>query len=401
MENAPILYVISSGFGLAVLLGIMVNKTNFCTMDSVSDWVSMGDKGRIHAWILAITVAMLGVLLLEGFGLINLDMTMPPYRTATFAWSRYLLGGLIFGVGMTLGGGCVNKTLIRIGGGNMKSLVVLLVGGIMAFLMTKTNFYHYVFHTWMSPSDISLEKYGIDNQQISTLIAALFGVEDTAAFHWTVAGLIISGLLFLVFRSRDFRNRFDNFLGGISVGLLVIAGWYLTAGPLGQEAVEAVSFMDNPPPGVGAMSFTFVNPMGETLYYLVNPLEFTLITFGVAILVGVIVGSFLYSLFTRNLHLEWFTSWADFFRFVTAGFLMGTGGVLAMGCTIGQGITGLSTLALGSLIAFGSFILGSALTMKVEYYLMVYEKASFGDAVMASLADLHLLPHSVSRLESV
>ncbi len=399
MESAPIWYVILSGFGLAVILGIIVHKSNFCTMGAISDWVNMGDKGRMYAWLLAIAIAMGGVLLLESLGVISLGMTMPPYRTPNFAWIRYLLGGLIFGVGMTLAGGCVNKTLIRIGGGNMKSLFVVFIGGIMAFLMTKTDFYHYGFHIWMDPLTINLRDFNMANQQITTLIGTLFGVADSTWFYPLSAGLIVAALLFFIFRSRDFRSRFDNLLGGVSVGLIVVAGWYVTAGPLGQAAVEAASFMDAPPPGVGAMSFTFVNPMGETLYYLVNPLKFSLITFGVAILVGVIVGSFLYALFTGNLRLEWFRSWRDFFRYATGGFLMGVGGVLAMGCTFGQGITGFSTLALGSVIAFASFILGSAITMKVEYYRIAYEDASLGAVLRAALADLRLFPRIPGTLK--
>lgn len=401
MESAPIWYVILSGFVLAIILGIVVHKSNFCTMGSVSDWVNMGDKGRIHAWLLAIAVALLGVLLLEQTGLIHLGMTMPPYRTANFAWSRYLLGGLIFGVGMTLSGGCVNKTLIRIGGGNLKSLVVLLSGGVMAFLMTKTSFYHYVFHIWMQHLTIDLQRFNIHDQQIPTILSSIFGIPNSTGFHALITIALSSGLLFIIFRSKDFRSRFDNLLGGLSVGLLVVAGWYVTAGPLGQAAVDAASFMDNPPQGVGAMSFTFVNPMGETLYYLVHPLRFALITFGVAILVGVIVGSFLYALFTGNLRLEWFTSLRDFVRYLIGGALMGIGGVLAMGCTFGQGITGFSTLALGSVIAFGSFILGSALTMKVEYYRMVYADTGFMAALIASLADVHLLPRTGGMLKTV
>ncbi|GMR07081.1 MAG: YeeE/YedE family protein [Gammaproteobacteria bacterium] len=400
MEGASIWYVILSGFSLAVVLGIVVHKTNFCTMGAISDWVNMGDKGRMYAWLLAIAVAMSGVLLLEQLGIINLDMTMPPYRTANFAWIRYLLGGLIFGVGMTLAGGCVNKTLIRIGGGNMKSLFVLFIGGIFAFLMTKTDFYHYGFHIWMSPLTIDLQNYGMNSQQITTMVGSLFGVADSNWFHPLAAALIILTFLYFIFRSRDFLSRFDNILGGTVVGLIVVAGWYVTAGPLGQEAVEAASFMDSPPPGVGAMSFTFVNPMGETLYYLANPLEISLITFGVAILVGVIVGSFIYALFTGNLRFEWFSSMKDLVRYLFGGILMGIGGVLAMGCTFGQGITGFSTLALGSLVAFASFILGCAITMKFEYYRMVYEDASVMDALLAALADVRLIPR-IGKLKQV
>ena len=401
VEALPIWEVILWGFALAVLLGAIVHKTNFCTMGSVSDWVNMGHTGRLRAWLFAIAVAMTGVLLLEALGIVDLGMTMPPYRTPRFAWLRYLLGGLMFGVGMTLASGCVNKTLVRIGGGNLKSLVVLLVGGIFAYLMTKTDFYHYAFHIWISPTDIQLEPFGIDNQSMTAILAGLLGRQDAGPFHWISGGLIVALILFIVFKSRDFWSRSDNIVGGGAVGLLVLAGWYLTGGPLGQAAIEAASFMTFPPPGVGVMSFTFVNPMGETLVYLVNPLQVRLITFGVAILVGVIVGSLLYALVTRRFRIEWFVSLKDFWRHVIGGALMGTGGVLAMGCTIGQGVTGLSTMALGSLVAFGSFILGSALTMKVEYYRMVHGKeASFGAALVSSLADLRLLPRNWRRLEN-
>jgi len=80
---------------------------------------------------------------------------------------------------------------------------------------------------------------------------------------------------------------------------------------------------------------------------------------------------------------------------------MGIGGVLAMGCTIGQGITGISTLALGSFLALGAIILGSATTMKVLYYKMLYEDASVFDALLSGWVDLHILPRSLRRLDAL
>ncbi len=108
-------------------MGAVVNKTNFCTMGAVSDAVNMGDMGRMRAWFLAIAVAMLGVTVLEFMGLLNPGDSFPPYRANQLIWAENILGGLIFGVGMTLASGCGNKTLIRIGGGNLKSIVVLLI----------------------------------------------------------------------------------------------------------------------------------------------------------------------------------------------------------------------------------------------------------------------------------
>ncbi|MBD3609194.1 MAG: YeeE/YedE family protein, partial [Gammaproteobacteria bacterium] len=120
-------YMLWATFIIAIIMGAVVNKTNFCTMGAVSDVVNMGDMGRMRAWLLAIAVAILGVVLLESAGMVNADSAFPPYRGSNFVWFENVLGGIIFGVGMTLASGCGNKTLIRIGGGNIKSIVVLLI----------------------------------------------------------------------------------------------------------------------------------------------------------------------------------------------------------------------------------------------------------------------------------
>jgi uncharacterized membrane protein YedE/YeeE len=111
-------------FGLSLVFGGIANKANFCTMGAVSDWINMGDLNRMRSWMLAVVTAILGVGILEYTGSIDLSLTTsnetsnPPYRTANFIWLRHLLGGLMFGVGMTLASGCGNKTLVRLGEGN-------------------------------------------------------------------------------------------------------------------------------------------------------------------------------------------------------------------------------------------------------------------------------------------
>jgi uncharacterized membrane protein YedE/YeeE len=153
---------------------------------------------------------------------------------------------------------------------------------------------------------------------------------------------------------------------------------------------------------VGAQSFTFVNPAGEMLYYFTRPGNVSLITFGLASLFGVLIGSFLYAILSRSFRIEWFASFKDFVNHMIGAVLMGIGGVLAMGCTIGQGVTGVSTLAVGSYLALGAIILGSALTMKVQYYKLVYEEeATFAKALLSGMADLRLLPQSMRKLDAV
>jgi hypothetical protein len=387
-----------SGFGIASVLGAVVQKTHFCTLGAVSDWVNFGDTHRLRAWFLAMAVAISGVVVLESLGLISLEATHPPYRTGNFAWPRFLLGGFLFGAGMALAGGCAMKNLVRLGGGNLKSLVVLAVLGGFAYLMTRTGVYSLLFHGWIAPLSIDLTRLGVAGQDLGSLLA---GTADPARARLMTGGGVAGLLFFLVARSPGFRRNADQIWGGAVVGLSVVAGWCLTGGPLGREWVAAAEWMHEPPVGVGVQSFTFVNPMSEALVYLGDLGNRGLLTFGVVALVGVIGGAFAYAVLSGRFCMEWFVSWADFRRHLTGGALMGVGGVLAMGCTIGQGVTGVSTLALGSFLALGSMILGSATTMKVVYYRMLYEDASLWDALLSALADFRILPEFMRRLQAL
>ncbi|HHJ13210.1 MAG TPA: YeeE/YedE family protein [Gammaproteobacteria bacterium] len=394
--------VLLATFVVTLILGAVVNKTNFCTMGAVSDLVNMGDTGRMRAWLFAIATAVAGVMWLESQVGASLDSSLPPYRTANFAWLRYLVGGFMFGVGMTLGSGCGNKTLVRLGGGNLKSFFMLLVIGIFAYLMTKTDFYAVLFHPWVSATAIDLGQFGISHQDLGSMLAALATDSEADRLRLIVGGTIFVGLLVFVLRSADFRARLDNVLGGLVVGLVVVAGWYITAGPMGQAWIEEAEWLDERPIGVAAQSFTFINPTGEALQYVFKGMDPLLLSFGVVSVAGVILGSFLYALLSRRFRFEWFSSFKDFLTHMLGAVLMGIGGVLGMGCTIGQGITGVSVLSLGSILTLFSIVLGSAMTMKFQYYRMLYEhEATFGKVLLTSLVDLRLLPASMRRLEAM
>lgn len=352
-------------FGLGLVLGAIANKTNFCTMGAVSDWVNMEDTGRLRAWLLAAAVALLGVVVLEASGKVALgNMTFPPYRTPNFAWLRYLLGGLLFGVGMTLASGCGNKTLVRIGGGNIKSLVVLLIASACAYAMLWTNFYNDVFGKLIGATTIDLAASGFKSQTLGDLT----GIGNTVA--GAIVGLAIVGF---AFASRDFRENRDNILAGIVIGLIVIAGWYVTGSAMGTEWKEYADFADTKPLRVETQSFTFISPMGDAARYVMNPGDTSLINFGIVAMLGVIVGSLVWALIGKGFRIEWFVDGKDFLNHAIGAVLMGIGGVLSMGCTIGQGITGFSTLALGSILTLAAIIAGAAATMKYQYWRMMQE----------------------------
>ncbi|MDJ0779540.1 MAG: YeeE/YedE family protein [Gammaproteobacteria bacterium] len=366
-------------FGLSVVFGAIANKANFCTMGAVSDWINIGDLSRMRAWALAIATAIIGVGILEYLGTLDLSLTTsnetsnPPYRSANFIWLRHIVGGLMFGVGMTLGSGCGNKTLVRLGEGNLKSLVVLAVMGFFAWWMLFTNFGYNLFLQWMLPVSIDFSTREIPSQDLAAVFFGLTGVE-TGAGHGLVVALIAGiALLAWILRSSDFRGNLELLSAGIVIGLLVVVAWWVTAGPQGVVLLEELDFADEKPFFTGAQSLTFIGPTGHVAQYLKEGFSALFMTFGIATIAGVVIGSFLFTLIFRKVRLEWFVSWQDFASHAAGGALMGIGGVLAMGCTIGQGIAGVSTLALGSIVTILSIIAGSAVTMKYQYYRMMRE----------------------------
>ena len=405
-----------STFLISVLLGAVVNKTNFCTMGAVSDMVNMGDTGRWRAWLLAIATAIIGVALLEYFALADADNSFPPYRASTLIIGENLIGGFLFGIGMTLASGCGNKTLIRIGGGNLKSIFVFAIIALIAYYMTNPfpgsdqTLYSVLFIDWIQPLSISL-----DGKQD---IGALLGGDNTAMAR-LIAGLAIGALLlFYIFRSAEFRGNRDNLLAGIVVGAVIVSGWYISSNVSvnTDDGVYALSDYyqewdmlaedDEGKPAQGRtlnpQSYTFINPIGQTYGYLKDKLDSALLTFGLMSVFGVILGSLLWSLISRSFRIEWFVDFKDFITHLIGATLMGFGGVLALGCTIGQGVTGFSTLAVGSILAFVAIVFGAALTMKIQYYKLVYEdEASFIKALLTALVDMKLLPAGLRKLDAI
>ena len=358
--------VVWGAFILAFVFGLVASKTNFCTMGAVSDVVNMGDWNRMRMWLLAIGVAILGTAGLQLAGAV--DVAKSIYTTPNLPWLSYVIGGLLFGVGMTLGSGCGSKTLIRIGGGNLKSFVVFLMLAISAYMTLKGLFA--VFRAAaIDPVAITLPS----NQDLPSLLAKGLGA-DRPTMLSAVAGVLGVGLIAFAVARTEFRD-FSNLMGGIVLGLVIVAGWYLS-GHLGHLAedpntLEEKFFATNS----GRMeSMSFVAPLAYLLELLLLWSDKSrVMTFGIASALGVVAGALAYALATRSFRLESFRDAGDLVNHLVGGALMGFGGVLAMGCTIGQGLTGVSTLALGSFLTWFSIIAGAALTMKIQYWRLLRE----------------------------
>ena len=409
-----------STFIIAVVLGIVVNKTNFCTMGAVSDLVNMGDSGRLRAWILAATTALIGVVILESLGMVNVSSTLPPYRGSEFQWGRYILGGVLFGIGMTFASGCGNKTLIRIGGGNIKSLFVFAVIAVIAYYMVDpfkelpSTWYQTYFSSWLGKASISLDT----PQDLGSIAGALIDV-SASTMRIILGSLVAIIALRYIFRSKDFRSSGDNIFAGVAIGFIVLLAWYFTSNIAVTTDDGCVSmteffgvwdmvmdFVEGKPKNgstnLQSQSFTFISPIGQMFGYIGSSFSNAFLTFGVVSVLGVIFGSFIWTMVTRSFRIEWFNSFKDFYMHMIGAVLMGFGGVLGLGCTVGQSISGVSTLALGSFLVFISIVFGSALTMKIQYYQMVYEEeAGFVKSLLSSLVDMKLLPASMRKLDAI
>ena len=348
------LYVTGGAFLLAFIFGAVGNKTHFCTMGAVSDWVNMGHTGRLRMWLLAMAVALLGSSALHLAGVVDLSKSI--YPGPNFTWLSYIVGGFLFGVGMTLGSGCGSKTLIRVGAGNLKSLVVYIFLGIAAYMTLRGLFG--AFRVGV------LEKAALTLPQGQDLVAL------TGASRALLAGLIGGAMLAFIYASREFRANFDYTLGGVVTGLVVVGGWYVS-GHVGYVAEDPNTLQEAfVATNTGRMeSFSFVAPFAFTLEYLMLWTDKSrLITYGIASAAGVIAGSAAYALATRSFRWEGFRDAEDTANHIVGGVLMGFGGITALGCTIGQAISGFSTLALGSIITFGAIVAGSAATMKYQVW---------------------------------
>ena len=349
--------VLWASFGLSVLFGAITQRTHFCTMGAVADIVNIGDWTRMRMWVMAMGVAMIGFNAMVMLGW--LDASKSIYGGPRFMWLSALVGGLMFGFGMVLASGCGSKTLVRIGGGNLKSLVVFLMLGVAAFATLK-GITAVARVATVDAAAITLAT----GQDLPSLLAAQTGAARRTLAAWLGGGLGAALVVWALARAEG--RSADNLLAGLGVGAIVAAVWWVS-GRLGfvaedpntlQEAFVATNSR-------GMESLSFVAPVAYTLDWLMFFSDKgKLLTVGIVSVAGVVVGSALYALVTRSFRWEGFRDAGDTANHLVGAVLMGVGGVTALGCTIGQGLSGLSTLSLTSFVAVASIITGAVAALR-------------------------------------
>jgi uncharacterized protein len=351
--------VLWASFALAFVFGLVARKTHFCTMGAVADLVNFGDWTRMRQWLLAIGVAIVATGVLAASGTIDTGKSF--YTAPKLLLLGYVLGGLLFGFGMVLAGGCGNKSLIRAGGGSLKSLVVLLVLGLTAY-MTLRGALAVLRVGAIEPVSVQLAT----RQDLPSLAAAATGA-NLATLQWILALGFGGALIAFALARRDFWH-IDNLLAGFVIGG-VIAGMWFVSGHLGHLAEHPVTleeaFIGT---HTGRMeSLSFVAPIAYLLDWLMFYSDRSrTLTLGPVAVLGILCGSLAWSLFSREFRWEGFRDTEDTANHIVGGVLMGFGGVLAVGCTIGQGLSGVSTLAIGSFIAWGAIVAGAVLGLRYQ-----------------------------------
>ncbi len=343
-HSAPT-YLALGGVLIGLVFGYTVYRTNFCTMGSISDIVNFGDWRRFRAWMLAAVTALVGTQLLSAVGTVGLEKSM--YVSPNFNWLGHVVGGVMFGFGMVLAGGCASRNLARVGGGDLRALMVLLVMGLCAYMAIGGLFgpARSALERW---SAIDLKGLGMSSQTLGAFLARAVGMSLSRA-DVIAAGMITLSALLYCFRDAAFRSSRTHVVAGVCVGLCVVAGWWLT----GIAYDELADRPTNP------ISLTFVRPTGDALEWLQRFTAGMVPGFGVATVFGAIGGSFIAARQMGRFKLTSFSDLGDTRRNLVGAALMGVGGVMALGCTIGQGVSGISTMALGAFVTFAAIVYGA------------------------------------------
>jgi len=330
--------VVVSGLLIGLAYGAIGLLSGFCLLSGLRGWWADGDSRLIRTYALALGVAIAAAQLLAAGNVVDLGKSI--YLQPSFSAPLMFAGGLLFGYGMVLSNGCGSRALVLLGRGNLRSFVVVIVLGIAAQMTLKGL---------IAPARIAVLQASQAAPKIVSLPALLSRSGLTEPFSRTLAASAIAGaLIIFAFAHAPFQRARGQIAAGVAVGLLTTAGWFAT-GYLGADDFNPAA----------VTSLTFVAPIADTVQYSMLSTGLSL-NFGIAMAAGVVAGSLVTALATRRFQLEGYTSPRHMLRSIGGAALMGAGGAMAYGCSIGQGLTGLSTLALASFVAVGGILLGTA-----------------------------------------
>jgi hypothetical protein len=335
----PATLLLASGLAVGLLFGLLAETTAFCTRAAIVETLDRAPgrpRVRLTQYLAALLVALAATQALVITGTVDLMTSL--YWSVPVDPVPLVVGGLAFGVGMVLANGCPGRHLVLMASGSARSLLVLTVLGLAAYATLRGV---------LAYPRIGLEGLS-DHPAVPTTLAGLTGIPATA-LTVAVGMLLAVGVLVLAHRAGS-----RAVLGGAAIGAVIGLGWWTT----GHLAVD--EFTPARP-----VSLSFTAPIGETLMYLLIATGDT-VRFPVTLVAGVVLGALVSAVVSGRFHVRGFPTELSVLRYGGGAVLMGFGAVLALGCNIGQGLTGLATLATGSVIATAAIVTGAVLTIAIE-----------------------------------
>ncbi len=346
MGVEPGVWVLIAGCLLGVVAGFAARHAAFCTLGAIADAVIVHNQRRLRGWALALTVALVCSQALHQLGVVDLGGSI--YLGVPFNGFMAILGGWLFGLGMALVGTCGFGTLIRLGGGDLRALVDMACLGFFAYL-TLSGPIAYVREWVARATDVPFA--GLEAPGIVDLAGHAFGAPPDG-LRPAIVALIGGALLVYALKDGELLARPREVLAALAIGLVIPLAWIVT-GVLGADPFEPETLA----------SLTFVRPIGESFLYMML-MSGMRPTFGVATVAGVLLGALVAARLRREWRVEGFDGEREMTRHLAGAALMGIGGVLALGCTIGQGVSAMSTLALSAPLAALSIFLGAAFGLR-------------------------------------
>lgn len=333
-------FVAIIGLAGGILLGLAARLGRFCTMGAIEDALYGDSTIRIRMWGLAIGTAVIGVNLLSIGGLY--DPAESFYLSIRWMPMASILGGLIFGYGMALAGNCGYGAIARLGGGDLRAFVIVLVMGVSAYVVLSGPLAF--LRNWMFPQEAVTDDLP---PGLSYGLGHVLGVS-----HATIGAVIGAFICLLALSSRTLLAKPMSIFWGVVVGLAVVSGWAGSAHVFtnGFEAVPVVSH-------------SFSAPVGESLLYAMTA-SARLPSFAVGSVAGVLLGAFIGSMIKGHFRWEACDDPRELRRQIFGAALMGAGAVLAMGCSVGQGITAFSTLSYSAPVTLAAIIAGAAFGLR-------------------------------------
>jgi len=337
----PSTIAFACGLAAGAVLGIAGRAGRFCTLAMLEDAFFGSDTRRLKSFALAAAVALLATQMLAALGIVDLSRSI--YLTASIGLGGAIIGGLMFGVGMALVGTCGFGTLVRVGGGDLRAIVVFLVLGLSA-LATMRGITGMLRVALIEPLSVQLAEGG--NQTLTSLL----GADGTARAILVVT--VAAALAFWALADGRLIRSPRLLASGLAVGAAIAFGWFAT-GWLADDDFDPAR----------VSSLTFVAPLGDAILYIAT-FSGARLNFGIGSVAGVVAGSFAAAMLARGFRWEACDDARELKRHMTGALLMGVGGIMSMGCTIGQGLSAFSTLAVSAPITMLAIACGTRLGLE-------------------------------------